>query len=316
MTAAKTVSIVLASYNGIKFIGEQLDSILAQTRLPDEVIISDDCSTDGTYEFCRDYILEHKLKGWHVFRNESNLGHRKNFRQALLKCTGDYVFTCDQDDIWLPEKIQIMTQVLDSNPEINLLVSNLFPLYEGKKGKLHLKYINYDNGFVVQLKLKDFWLMNQRPGCTFCLRRELLDKFSVMDCNDDFHDEMLWRFAITSDSLYLLNRKLIYWRRHSENATVASRTKDQYLNISQKIQRFIHKMNVYQKFIDKAEALGISQENQKLLREEKDFLIRRIKIFKKQSLFLLLLFAIMNFKNYPTLRQMLSDIYAMIFLRT
>ncbi len=88
------VSVVIASYNGVKWIGKQLDSIRAQTRTPDEVIISDDCSTDGTYEFCEKYISDYELEGWKVYRNENNVGLSKNFRLALSKCTGDYVFTC------------------------------------------------------------------------------------------------------------------------------------------------------------------------------------------------------------------------------
>ncbi|MBQ7733225.1 MAG: glycosyltransferase [Synergistaceae bacterium] len=82
MTGEK-VSVIMASFNGIKYIGEQLDSIRTQSRTPDEVIICDDCSSDGTFEFCKDYISRYNLSGWRVFQNEKNLGFAKNFRYAF-----------------------------------------------------------------------------------------------------------------------------------------------------------------------------------------------------------------------------------------
>ena len=102
----------MAAYNGAEFIREQLDSIREQTLPPDEVIIADDCSTDGTYELCREYIAGNNLAGWTVYQNPGNLGVRRNFREALMKCTGDYVFTCDQDDIWIPGKIHAVADGL------------------------------------------------------------------------------------------------------------------------------------------------------------------------------------------------------------
>ena len=89
------ISVVIASYNGAEFIREQLDSIRTQTLPPDEVIIADDCSSDGTFELCREYIAKNNLEGWTLYRNPENLGVRRNFREALMRCTGDYVFTCD-----------------------------------------------------------------------------------------------------------------------------------------------------------------------------------------------------------------------------
>lgn len=316
MTDIKKVSVVLASYNGIRYIEEQLDSLRTQTMIPDEVIISDDGSTDGTYDFCLKYISEHNLSDWHAFRNEKNLGFKQNFRFALSKCTGDYIFTCDQDDVWMNDKIQIMVSVMNSHPEINLLVSNIEYLYEGGKSKLHMKYVTRNDGSLMQLKLKEFGLMNQRPGCTFCFRRELLEQYKVLDFDYAFHDEMLWRHAIVSDSLYLLNKRLIFWRRHGDNATFASRPKSQYPSISMKIEECDEQSNVYQGFLDHSDALRISPENQKILTDTINFYMRRKKILKTNNMFRIILFVLMNLRYYPTFRRVLSDIYAAVFLRT
>lgn len=108
----ETISVVMASYNGITYISEQLDTLRMQPLSPDEVIIADDKSSDGTYEFCKDYIEHYGLKNWSVYQNAHNIGPRKNFRAVLAKCTGEYIFTCDQDDIWKKEKIGSMVSVM------------------------------------------------------------------------------------------------------------------------------------------------------------------------------------------------------------
>ncbi|MBR0279013.1 MAG: glycosyltransferase [Synergistaceae bacterium] len=224
MTATRNkISVVLATFNGIKFIKEQLDSIRTQTQIPDEVIISDDCSNDGTYEFCRKYIDEHKLNGWTVHRNPENLGVRKNFRNAMMKCTGDYIFTCDQDDIWIPDKISVMVQAMNEHPEILLLASNYIPFRNGETINAHVKNLSRDDGEIIPLRLKDYWLGNLRPGCTFCFRRKILERFSVMDIEERHHDSMLWKYAMLSDGLMItpenqeaMKRKLNFIERRKQ----------------------------------------------------------------------------------------------------
>ncbi|MBQ9574478.1 MAG: glycosyltransferase family 2 protein, partial [Synergistaceae bacterium] len=213
------ISIVIASYNGAKYIREQLDSIFEQTMKPDEVIIADDCSTDGTFELCRKYIDNHNLHGWTVHRNTENLGVNSNFRNALMKATGDYIFTCDQDDIWVDDKISVMVKAMNEHPEILLLVSNYIPFHDDEKINAKVSSINRDDGEIIPMRLKQYWLGNLRPGCTFCFRREILSRFSVMDIPERLHDSMLWKYAVVCDGLYLINRQLILYRRHGSNAT-------------------------------------------------------------------------------------------------
>ncbi len=308
------ISVALASFNGIRFIGEQLDSIMEQTKAPDEVIISDDNSTDGTFEFCNEYISRNKLTGWHVSQNDSNLGVKKNFMSAFSKCTGDYIFTCDQDDVWINDKIQVMVQVMDSRPEIMCLASNYIPLVNGERIHAKVKNIERDDGTVMQFRLCDTWLDNMRPGCTYCFRRELLDKFNVMDIENQIHDSMLWKYAITSDSLYLLNRLLILYRRHGDNAT------NQFHrippNIEQRIAIIDDEAEMYRRFLDASYELNIPEHNQKLMKAKIDFLSRRRNILSKRNVFRTAMFVMMNFKFYPTSRNALSDIYAALLLRT
>lgn len=110
MNTQKTVSIIMGTYNGAKYIREQLDSILAQTYPIAEIIIQDDGSTDDTIAICEEYAAQHPCV--HFSRNEHNLGFNLNFKSAAMKTTGDFVAVSDQDDVWFPEKIASLVEAI------------------------------------------------------------------------------------------------------------------------------------------------------------------------------------------------------------
>lgn len=99
----RTVSIVMCTYNGAKYLKEQLDSILAQTYPIHEIIVQDDISNDGTMDILKAYAAKNNLLK--IFVNEKQLGANANFHKALSRATGDYIAISDQDDIWEPDKI-------------------------------------------------------------------------------------------------------------------------------------------------------------------------------------------------------------------
>lgn len=101
-------SVVMSTYNGEKYITEQLDSLRTQSQSADEVIIADDCSTDHTVEIVRRYINQHNLSDWQVIVNQHNKGWRRNFMEAMWSASGDLIFPCDQDDIWRNDKIKVI----------------------------------------------------------------------------------------------------------------------------------------------------------------------------------------------------------------
>lgn len=104
MTEGKTVAVVMCTYNGEKFLREQLDSILRQTYPISEIIVQDDCSTDSTVAILRSYAArDGRVR---VIVNEHNLGFNRNFRSAVMKATADFVAISDQDDVWMPDKIE------------------------------------------------------------------------------------------------------------------------------------------------------------------------------------------------------------------
>ena len=307
-----SISIVMATHDSMRYITEQLDSLRTQTLSPDEVIIADNCSTDGTYEHIQEYISRYGLTNWSVYQNDHDIGIVQNFRNLLAKCSGEYIFTCDHDDVWMPDKLSEMVSVMKARPEIMLLVSNYILWVNGKNAKVHLPHGNRNDGTVMQIRFQDSYLSTLRPGCVYCFRAELLKKFNVLAPEGMLYDALLWKCAILSDSLYLLNRQLIYYRRHEHVSTGA------YLApIADviKLRDSDGETKMYREFLSYADELEIKPEYRELMQEKIDFLQRRRKIREKKNLFSTSLFVLRNMKYYPTLRNALSDIYAAIFLK-
>lgn len=129
------ISVALCTYKGALYLREQLDSILNQTVSPHEIIVCDDNSPDETVEILEEYRLKFSTPEFKITVNTHNKGVVKNFEQALQNCSGDYVFLCDQDDLWIPEKIQKTLSFFESNPDIDVTFSNGY-LLGLKKGNL------------------------------------------------------------------------------------------------------------------------------------------------------------------------------------
>lgn len=126
-------SVAMATYNGALYIEKQLMSIFEQSTPVDEVIISDDGSSDGTLEIVEDFISNHNLgERWRLIHNEKH-GVRGNFYNAIRNCTGDVVFLCDQDDVWKGQKVEEICQFFDACPSA-LCVDTSF-VYVDKNGK-------------------------------------------------------------------------------------------------------------------------------------------------------------------------------------
>ena len=118
-----TTSVIMSVFNGSKYLLEQMDSIRLQTLQPDEVLISDDCSTDNSVDLIEEYIAKYKLTNWVLYKNKINKGWKKNFIWLLNKASKDIIFLADQDDVWHIKKLELMTSILEKNKDINVLVS-------------------------------------------------------------------------------------------------------------------------------------------------------------------------------------------------
>lgn len=203
------ISVVMATYNGAKYISEQLDSILAQTLVPNEIIIVDDCSTDGTWKLLSVYAQYHPQIKLH--RNEVNLGVIKTFEVALMLCTGEFIALADQDDYWLPNKLELLTANIGGNWLIHsdayIVDENLNIISESYS---RIKPY-HDNSLAMYL------LRNNITGCTVLLHRDLLRLALPFPSNVIMHDHYLALCAIFCGRLTYLDLPLLKYRQHNQN---------------------------------------------------------------------------------------------------
>lgn len=206
-----SISIALATYNGEKYLAEQLQSFCAQTRLPDELIVCDDCSNDETlkiiYAFKKQAPFSVK-----VYVNSNNLGYIQNFSKALSLCTGDIIFLSDQDDVWLPHKIEKMIQYFDLNPDIQLLVhdldyckEDLTPIGQTKIERME-NIFDLNQSFVVGMATAI-----RRPFLRLCLPIPKSTRIT--------HDLWLHKCAIAINKKKIIRESLALYRRHNLNVT-------------------------------------------------------------------------------------------------
>lgn len=202
------ISVCVASYNGELFIAEQVLSILPQLGATDEIIISDDGSTDRTIEIISD-INDKRIK---VFHHAGLPGVKENFENALRHARGDLIFLADQDDIWERSKIETIRVHLD---HYELVISDCSVVDE--RGVLlcdsFFRLRKSRNGILRNL------LRNSYMGCCMAFRRSLLDKALPFPSKVPMHDWWLGLVAELTGTTFFCEEKLVRYRRHGENTT-------------------------------------------------------------------------------------------------
>lgn len=211
-------SVLISTYNGEAFIEEQLGSLLEQTVRPDEVLIVDDCSTDGTYAKVQAFLAQNYLEGWRLSQNERNRGFRANFRALAEAATGDLFFFCDQDDVWGSRKIETCLDVMACRPDINLLCTDYIcsgsrPAEGSLSPAAPLEDWNIEK--IYPHKGKPYiWL-----GCAMAVRASFIREILPYWADDWAHDECAWCMAEASGSSAILHETNLWHRVHGGNAT-------------------------------------------------------------------------------------------------
>lgn len=213
------ISIAMATYNGETYLQEQLDSFVVQTRLPDELVVCDDGSSDGTLEVLRQFANAAPFKV-NINQNAKNLGYVKNFEKAMSLCSGDIIFLSDQDDVWFSEKIMTITNAFLANPDIYLIQSNMILADVNMQ---HSDVTLLDN--VVALGGKS---LNFDVGCGIGFRRELREILLPIPVPLWGHDGWLGRLSRTIFVHEVIHSPLMFYRRHGSNVSnsLASDTKE------------------------------------------------------------------------------------------
>lgn len=225
------VSVAICTYNGQKYIAEQLQSILRQTRLPDEIVICDDNSTDHTVDIIREIFKEHSFEKFRIEINKPGLRTIKNFEKAISLCMGKWIFLSDQDDIWNENKIEIMLKATKWN---TLLLFSNGRLIDQDGTNLHSTLWEHW-GFTEQQQkrwknnpfaFKDL-LINKNfvTGATVLLNRKILKKsLPILVPNGYYHDAWFALHAAAADGLHFITDCIINYRIHPEQQVGVSKT--------------------------------------------------------------------------------------------
>lgn len=206
------ISVCVATYNGEKYLAQQLDSILVQLSEQDEVIISDDGSVDGTLAIVNEYMAKDS-------RIRLVEGPRKgviaNFERAITETQGDFIFLADQDDVWLPNKTSEIVTFFETHPTFDVVVSDLIIVDEELKPitSSYFEYRNVKGGFFANL-LKSGYI-----GAGMCFRKRMKKKILPIPHNVPMHDMWIGMLGETSKSSVFLPKQLTYYRRHGENVS-------------------------------------------------------------------------------------------------
>jgi len=204
------VSIALCTYNGERFLEEQLQSLLRQSYTNIEIIVVDDCSTDGTMVILERYARRYtNLK---VYRNNRNLGFTKNFEKALLLCSGELIAISDQDDVWHCDKIMSQVESIGEN----LLIYHNSEFITESGNKLNRKMSDKFN-FYRGSNPEPFLLFNCVSGHSILLKKDLLCH-ALPFPEGLWYDQWLAYTAATKGSIDFMDVCLVNYRIHSESS--------------------------------------------------------------------------------------------------
>ena len=211
------ISVALAAYNGEKYIAEQINSILPQLGGNDEIIVSDD-NPDGGTKTAVKALNDSRIR----YIEGEGRGVVRNFENALKNCTGDIIFLCDQDDVWVPDKVEKVLAEFENGAQLVLhdakVTDSKLETVEPSYFAVHGSNISYSKNL----------LKNSFVGCCMAFTKEIALECMPFPGDIPMHD---WWIALASikrgRKVVMLNEQLILWRRHGDNVTGKSTTAKQ-----------------------------------------------------------------------------------------
>lgn len=213
------IEILLPTYNGEKYLKEQLDSILNQSYKNIKLIISDDCSKDSTPEILKKY--KEKDSRVEIYLQEQNLGVVKNIEFLLKKVTAKIFMLSDQDDYWLPEKVQKTYETLQKE-EADFVFGDL----EVTDKDLNTIYPSFNDYMLLSRRINKYintnrlnYLYNCFTGCTVCGKSNLIEKILPLPKESKFviHDHWIGLIASFNGKVAYIPEKYIKYRQHGDN---------------------------------------------------------------------------------------------------
>lgn len=218
------VAIVLCTYNGAGYLQAQLDSLYAQTRLPDCVVLSDDASNDGSQALLEAAAIEFESLKVRVIRqfNPENMGYVKNFEQAFLRAEAHLIFPCDQDDVWHPRKIERMLECFEADPTLDVLHcdANLVDASGMSLGKRLFEVLEFTRSEMTAMTQGEaFDVLIRRnvvTGAAMAFRSGVLKRAMPLP-GEWAHDEWIALVAALYGKVRTLDEVLLDYRQHDSN---------------------------------------------------------------------------------------------------
>ncbi|MCF2495760.1 glycosyltransferase family 2 protein [Dyadobacter chenhuakuii] len=216
------ISVALCTYNGAKYLSEQLKSIADQTLPVDELVVCDDRSKDNTIEIIKSFA-EGSAFPVYIHINETNLGSTKNFEKCLSLCTGDIIFLCDQDDKWRPDRVQKQADYLNAHPNKDAVFCDAMKMDDDSKpvGSTIWEEIEFDskkqnkwkNGKAHEILFTGFIV----TGATLAIRQSCLARLMPFPTNvpDLIHDAWMAMVLSLECKIDFIPETLIYYRIHA-----------------------------------------------------------------------------------------------------
>lgn len=259
------ISVAMATYNGEKYLREQLDSILNQTYTNFELIICDDCSKDSTVEILREY--GGKDSRIQVYINDRNLGYKKNFEKAIKLCQCEYIALSDQDDIWTPNHLEVL---LDNLGECCLVCSNA--QFIDSDGLLLGSAVKPDSVYIAAKGNEQFLQLlhgNFVQGCASLFKKELIPSLFPIPQEFRTHDYWFALVAAVQGGIRYTSDKLVLYRIHQNNSTAPKQTN----RWTRFIDFFIESTDYEEKvsLVSKVELIGLSEEQKQIQKQTLNF---------------------------------------------
>lgn len=229
------ISIAMTTYNGEKYLREQIESILAQTINDFELIICDDCSTDSTWNTLSSYSsVDPRIK---IYRNGKNLGYMKNFEKAMGLCKGEYIALSDQDDIWMPNHLEVLKDLIGNK----VMACGNSELIDSNGLSLNISLDRIDSFDYVPVNWKQnlmqiLFFRNPYRGAEMLIRKDFLDYLLPFPNGVWFHDTWIAVLSCFMGGCEYTTQILSKYRIHDNNFTKSrkkkrSKWKELYKNI-------------------------------------------------------------------------------------
>jgi len=213
-----TVAVVVATYNGATYLHQQLESIVQQTYKPSQIIIVDDASVDDTLRVANTFAAHHPEVM--VVQNETRLGYIKNFEKGMLLANASYVALSDQDDIWMPHKLETLL----ANIGDQMLAYSDSELIDANGQLLNQKMSSIKNQLAYHTPIM-YAIGAWAPGHAMLFKKELIDKAAPFPTLVT-HDFWLGFVATCYSRVVYVNEPLVHYRQHAQNAIGADTTKN------------------------------------------------------------------------------------------